>query len=524
MKSIRVQKKNSKILIRIPLTMALLVLFGTAFTQGRVLINEYLSWPGNACSVTSEYVELYNFGPGPVDISCYILTDGDHSITMPSGTIIQPGQFFVIAGQNILPLGCANANSAVNVNLNWNTCNCTSDPIPATGDGFMTDGGSGSEQLVLFDPSFKVTDAIVRTLSETSSPVTTSSMGGQCISRTFDLDTMNIHYEMVGESQGRANSFARRTDGGCGWLKDPQQSGGATNNTPGSSSNLDASLFITSSVTCTNTGGASVSINSGNYSEIFPMKYILARDIDSNNVYDFSDSYQYGTDSTSNTVPVNNLVPGIYKLAIETNSGCDLTDFIFNILGCGANVLDIAFTSFDLISVGGNKVKLMWDVGQRERLKSFTIEKSSDGVHYTTYANISNIHDPIFTSFFFFEVDTQPRTEYFRILLHTKDGRTIISGVKNIASIDLLPQASVYPNPFIENITILIPAMRTETIKMSIHDVFGNIVRSEQIRIRAGDNRILVRTASLPPGVYVVRWQSNFSKYTDSKRVIKISQ
>ena len=97
--------KGYEILLRTLCTLILLVLSIPGLTQGRVLINEYLSWPANSCSVTSEYIELYNFGPGPVDIGCYVLTDGDYSITIPPNTIIQPGQYFVIAGQNSLPLG-----------------------------------------------------------------------------------------------------------------------------------------------------------------------------------------------------------------------------------------------------------------------------------------------------------------------------------------------------------------------------------------------------------------------------------
>ncbi|MDX1937990.1 MAG: lamin tail domain-containing protein, partial [Flavihumibacter sp.] len=93
--------------------------FGTQ-AQGRVVINEYLPWPVNGCGVTSEFVELYNFGPGPINIGCYVLTDGDFAVTIPANTILQPGQFYVIAGQNFIPTGCANINSDVVVNLNWN--------------------------------------------------------------------------------------------------------------------------------------------------------------------------------------------------------------------------------------------------------------------------------------------------------------------------------------------------------------------------------------------------------------------
>ena len=58
---------------------------------GRVMINEYMPWPGNACGTTSEFVELFNMGPGPVNIGCYILTDGDFALTIPPGNHHVPG-------------------------------------------------------------------------------------------------------------------------------------------------------------------------------------------------------------------------------------------------------------------------------------------------------------------------------------------------------------------------------------------------------------------------------------------------
>jgi hypothetical protein len=521
MKPARVIPGNYSVFKKLLCVMSMVILMNNSFGQGRVLINEYLSWPANSCSVASEYIELYNFGPGAIDIGCYILTDGDYSITIPPGSIILPGQFFVIAGQNSLPLGCANANATVAVNLNWNTCNCTSAPIPTTGDGFMTDGGSGSEQLVLFDASFKMVDAIVRNLSETASPITSSSIGGQCVSRSFDLDTMNIKYEMVGESQGRSNSFARRTDGGCGWLKDPQQSGGATNNTPGSNSALDASLSISTPLTCTNTGGASISVNSGNYVDIFPMRYILARDIDSNAVYNFSDSYIYGIDSSANTVAMNNLVPGIYKMVVETSSGCDLTSFNFNILGCNSAVLNISFTSFELTTVKSKKVRFAWDVGQRNEVGSFVVQRSTDGIRFADYATLTNISDPKFSAGFFFETDLPVRNEYYRIQVQTKSGLLAFTSVKNILVTDVIASTSLHPNPFTDNITVTIPAAQSETIRIFIYDAFGKIVGNQQAIITNGNNHVSVPTKSLKPGIYVIRCEHVNSGLTVTRRVVK---
>ncbi|RYD92675.1 MAG: lamin tail domain-containing protein, partial [Sphingobacteriales bacterium] len=136
----------------------LVALSGKAQAYGRVVINEYMPWPSASCGTTSEFVELLNFGPGPTNIGCYILTNGKYSVTIPPNTILQPGQFFVIAGQSSLPINCGNIDSAVRVHLNWNTCNCTNVAIPTTGDGFMTDGGPANVNMVLFDPTLAVVD------------------------------------------------------------------------------------------------------------------------------------------------------------------------------------------------------------------------------------------------------------------------------------------------------------------------------------------------------------------------------
>jgi hypothetical protein len=92
-----------------------------------------MPWPGSACGTTAEFVELLNFGPGPVNIGCYILTDGDFSVTIPEGTILQPGEFYVIAGQNVIAGPCANLDSTITADLNWNTCGCTSGTDPDNG-------------------------------------------------------------------------------------------------------------------------------------------------------------------------------------------------------------------------------------------------------------------------------------------------------------------------------------------------------------------------------------------------------
>jgi len=487
--------------------------------QGKVLINEYLSWPSNGCNVTSEYIELYNFGPGPMNIGGYILTDGDYSITLPLNTIILPGQFFVIAGEAILPNGCANISGAVTVNLNWNTCNCTSGTIPSTGDGFMTDGGSGSEQIVLLDSNLKVVDAVVRVISETSAPITTSTVGGTFTSRTFDLDTMNIVYEQIGQSQGRGNSFARFINGGCGWVKDPQQSSGGPNNTP-SDQLYDFTLTVTNTTTCTNTGSVSFSITGSNISQLFPMRYLVARDVDSNNIYDFSDAYSNGYDTFPSAVSINNLVPGRYRVVIETVNGCGLKMADFIILDCNNVILPVDFNSF-AVSRNQQGVFLQWNISGNEPIQKFEIEKSNDGLLFRAAGTINNIINNT-TSFSFLD-STNDQAIYYRIKLITNSGRIVYSTIESTqltSTIRLLK--GVYPNPVKD--VLIVQTQSPSRCKgwVEIRSVYNGPIRRFALDISPGKMEHSLSLGFLPTGVYMLRVFTENGNSAGTTRLVKL--
>jgi hypothetical protein len=339
--------------------------FGQA-VQGRVVINEYMPWTDNNCSVTSEFVELMNFGPGPMNIGCYILTDGDFSITIPPNTILLPGQFYVIAGQDIIPKPCANIDSTIHASLNWNTCNCTSGTIPTTGEGLFTDGGSGNEQVVLLDPNLNIVDAVVRALpAESSANITTASLSSGCTSRAFDLDLMNVRYETLGMSTGRGNSFARKLDGDCGWEKDPQQSANATNNTSGVISDANYTLTIVKSMDCdTSHGVIDIYVSISDTISVFPMNYTIAYDANKDGVFDFSDQYSYGVDSTPPSITILGLPLGRYKVTVASVNGCYLKTFDVSILQCTGVLNQQPLVYFKLVQSDARSRTLEWQMNE----------------------------------------------------------------------------------------------------------------------------------------------------------------
>jgi hypothetical protein len=475
-----------------------------ASAQGRVVINEYLPWPLNGCGVTSEFVELLNFGPGPINIGCYILTDGDYAITIPPNTILQPGQFYVIAGQDVVPQPCDNVDSTIHAHLNWNTCNCTSAPIPTTGDGFLTDGGSSNEQLVLFDPNLNVVDAVVRKLpQEPSSLITTSSVGGGCTSRVFDLDLMNIEYETIGESDGRGNSMARKTDGDCGWVKDSRQSANATNNTPGEVSSLDATLNITSFRACPPTlGSILIVINSGDMSQIFPMRYTLAFDSDNNNIFNFNDTYTTGVDSTPNTIPISGLTAGRYRIVIETRMGCNLTAFDFVILPCSI-VLNTQFV-YSSVQQGAQGHTLNWQVSDNEGIDAFELESSRDGGSFT---RTQQVQATIVSGTAWYSHNVTGNYPFWRIKMTRKEGGVSYSPVLSLTKESGAPPR-LLGNPVQQGrLRIQYYSPQQAVLQVRLLDVHGKPALQQSLTLQPGDQQLQLATGHLPKGLYFLTLQ-----------------
>ena len=124
--------------------------FNISINAQCVIINEVLVNPndpcdGNCVPNTAEWIELYNTCNTPVDLSCFVITDGDFTVTFPSGSTIQANGYFVL-GSN---------NSGGTVDLNIGTCGCTAGN--ATQIGILS---NSDEQLILLNSAGVQQDAI----------------------------------------------------------------------------------------------------------------------------------------------------------------------------------------------------------------------------------------------------------------------------------------------------------------------------------------------------------------------------
>jgi gliding motility-associated-like protein len=239
--------KNNKLMLLARLAIVLLCLVGWERLQAQcVVINEILINPsdsndGQNSPNTSEWIEFYNTCSTPVDISCYAFSDGDFTVVIPPGTIMQPYSFYVV-GSN---------NSNVTLNLNWATCNCTTQ----NGSDQVGIFGNSNEQVVLHNSAGVQQDAIYWGSGQAFSvPPTSTATGCAAMTFNYSVTTITNTFENIGGAGGDGCGKARACDGSNTWVEICVTGGtpGATNNTETPSISISASTTDICAGECVN--------------------------------------------------------------------------------------------------------------------------------------------------------------------------------------------------------------------------------------------------------------------------------
>ncbi len=166
-----------------------------------ILLNELSPDSGMSDGVNDAIVELINVSGSTVDISCYVVSNGEFTVTIPSGTILAAGDVFLI--------GCSENPSVPNqgltcsrcdfpgLALDLDVCGCT-DCFPP-GDAFTLDNETSTDgdQVALFDNIGVMLDGLLWTTGSHPTGVGDSEVaitmtnvpldGGNCSLTSVDL-------------------------------------------------------------------------------------------------------------------------------------------------------------------------------------------------------------------------------------------------------------------------------------------------------------------------------------------------
>jgi hypothetical protein len=315
-------KKNDSRRLLLLFVFFSILLFRAEWARGQVVINEITPDPGNYDGQGGEWAELYNTSASAVDVSCYVLTNGEEIVVLPAGTYIPANGYLLVYNSNFFACPTCNWDSAISAlidnvgtvgspdpdgttSIDVATCGCTNQSASSCYAVTWQNGAGTGDRVVLFDASANIADAVYWGTGSSQAPAAspipeityaqgpntaaleiTGSASGCSLpaSNNYDIPalpaagTSNGTWDYAGgDINGCTTSKYRTTNGAGVWTDDQWLTPGMSNATPdytitytvtpsgGSPSTVDITSSTMDNVTLNLCSGATLSFDADVY-------------------------------------------------------------------------------------------------------------------------------------------------------------------------------------------------------------------------------------------------------------------
>lgn len=225
-------------------------------------------------------------------------------------------------------------------------------------------------------------------------------------------------------------------------------------------------------------------------------------------------TYQWST-------PDGNIISGAVgpSIAVDTPGTYIVTQYLM--AGCGAYVHDTIqiqpFPICDVLSssifeLNGNSldnvIRLNWKVAENNFAAFFEIQRSTDGIHFTTIGNLSNTSSETIASYSFRDNihGVIGQNIFYRIRLVSIDHKTKWSNIIKLPLTITKDKVVIYPNPVKDVMQVQVTAPADTKIRIDIYDLSGKLLTGFTRAVQKGNNIITMESlADKPRGVYIAK-------------------
>ncbi|HXP52996.1 MAG TPA: T9SS type A sorting domain-containing protein, partial [Bacteroidia bacterium] len=199
---------------------------------------------------------------------------------------------------------------------------------------------------------------------------------------------------------------------------------------------------------------------------------------------------------------------------VQTNNSPDIYSggfFRSWTLASSENPLPIELTSFTAECQNFSAI-LQWTVSSQRNNDYFTIEKTSDGIHYTTVAVVKGAGNSS-NSITYSAIDDNPLTgvTYYRISQTDYDGTTT-----NLNTVVYQPcENEATENAFVFNfnsINVQINSLINDNYTITLLSVLGQPVLTESRSVAIGNNTFILNT-NVSDGIYILNIRNDNVNY-----------
>lgn len=170
---------------------------------------------------------------------------------------------------------------------------------------------------------------------------------------------------------------------------------------------------------------------------------------------------------------------------------------------------------------------LSWTTVTETNNKGFDIERSADGVNFSSIASIvskaTNGNSNAQLSYDFTDNKSLSGNNYYRLQQTDKDGKSSFSQIVLIKGnkANGISIGAIYPNPAKDKLSITISSGSSEKVTLSIIDVTGKVLMQKSILVNIGDLNITENISTLNQGNYLVKLTDASGNTTDVKKIVK---
>lgn len=208
---------------------------------------------------------------------------------------------------------------------------------------------------------------------------------------------------------------------------------------------------------------------------------------------------------------------------LRDSLGINIYEWLLKYDRSNNSTLPVAWESFSILETNSS-VLIQWITSRELYVKSFVVEKSRDGVNWTTLATLLPRQSTgTLKSYSYSDHEPYPATSFYRIKQVDNDDKITYSSIK-VLSRNSLTGIKVFPNPFVQHITLDIPKVsESTTINIKLTDISGAVIRTttNKIPAGAGSSFTLQGLQNLNQGMYYLRVENEEGRVLVKKKLIK---
>jgi hypothetical protein len=220
---------------------------------------------------------------------------------------------------------------------------------------------------------------------------------------------------------------------------------------------------------------------------------------------------------TVNASEIGHFVGGTWVFTSSTTVAPTYTGVFtsFSPFIIASQVLPVELVSFTAKKVGTVNV-LNWQTASEKNNSHFDIERSNNGENnWTSVGTVKGNGNSVITQNYRLEDYTPLSISYYRLKQVDFDGRSEYSNVVSvIGKSGKFNIASVTPNPTKETSTILFESAKNENIFVTLTDLSGKVMYTQNHSITEGVNTVNLNMVFLSNGIYIMTMRNSESVLT----------